>query len=332
MTWLSKSRALRLFAILTAATIWIATGSTAQAARLRPFVEIIGPLVHLSDLFSGLDAGQDVQLGEAPAPGSQVIIRSAQLSAIADQFGVSWDGSREGVSTIILRKGRQIDLAGVTSKLHAALTSAGVDANSIVTLDRFAVPTVDENAIIAVEAPDVDTTHRHFRAVLKATCGADQILAINLTGTIETAVSVVVAVHGIKAGEIITDNDLTLATFAESKVPANPISRIEEAVGQEARVSLTGAVPIAAAMLRRADLVHKGAPVAIHLAESGIDIAAQGVALGSGALDDRVPVLNPSSHAVLFGWVIGDSEVRVDPATRPTTPQPNLFSYGVVSR
>lgn len=306
--------------------------SPAEAARLRPYVEITGPVVHLSDLFSGLDAGQDVQLGEAPAPGSQLVIRSAQLSAIADQFGVSWDGSREGTSTTLLRKGHPVDLVKVTSKLHAALAAVGIDAKSIVTLDRFTIPMVDDDATLIIEAPELDATRHRFRTVMRATSGTDQTLALDLTGSVEIAVPVVIPVHAIKAGEVITEDDLTVASVAESKVPPNAIARIEEAVGQEARMPLVGAMPIAAAMLRRADLVHKGAPVAIHLAESGIDIAAQGVALGSGALDDRVPVLNPSSHAVLFGWVIGDSEVRVDPTTRPTTPPSDMISYGLVSR
>ena len=322
----------RLFAIAAAALAGVGATHAADAARLRPYVEIVGPVVHLSDLFSGLEAGQDVQLGEAPAPGSQLVIRSAQLNAIADQFGVSWDGSREGMSTTLLRKGHPVDLAGVMPKLHAALSAAGIDAKSIVTLDRFTIPMVDDNASVIIEPPELDATRRRFRTVMRATSGADQILALDLTGSIEIAVPVVVPVHGIKTGEVLTEDDLTLATVAESKVPPNAIRRIEEAAGQEARMPLVGAMPIAAAMLKRANLVHKGAPIAIHLAESGIDIAAQGVALESGALDERIPVLNPSSHAVLFGWVIGDSEVRVDPATRPTTPTPNMMSYGLVSQ
>ena len=313
----------------------VALGSVtrwAEAARLRPYVEIVGPVVRLSDLFSGLDAGQDVQLGEAPAPGSRLVIRAAQLSAIADQFGVSWDGSHDGVSTTLVRKGHRVDPTLILAKLHAALSTGGIDAKSIVTLDRFTTPLIDDNASITIETPEIDATGRRFRAEMRATSGADQTLVLDLTGSIEAALPVIVPVHGIKTGEILTEDDLTIAAIAESKVPPNAVTRIEEAAGQEARMPLASAVPIAAAMLRRANLVHKGTPVAIHLAESGIDIAAQGIALESGALDDRLPVLNPSSHAVLFAWVIGDSEVRVDPATRPTTPSPNLMSYGLVSR
>ena len=302
--------------------------SGASAARLRPYVEIVGPVVHLSDLFSGLDSGQDVQLGEAPPPGSQLVIRSAQLGAIADQLGVSWDGSREGVSTTLLRKGHPVDIETVMSKLHEALSGAGIGDRSIVTLDHFASPMVDDGARITIGPPELDAMRQRFRTVLRATCGEDEVLAMDLAGTIETAIPVVVPVHAIKMGEVITADDITIASVAESKVPANAVMRVEEAAGQEARLPLASAIPIAASTLRRADLVHKGTPVAIHLAESGIDIAAQGTALGSGALDDRVPVLNPSSHAVLFGWVIGDSEVRVDPNTRPAAAQPNMVNFG----
>ncbi len=319
-------------AFAVAALACAIAASSASAARLRPYVEIVGPVVHLSDLFSGLDPGQDVQLGEAPPPGSQLVIRSAQLGAIADQFGVSWDGLREGVSTTLLRKGHPVDIGTVMSKLHETLSAARIDGKSIVTLDRFASPMVDDGATVTIGPPELDAMRRRFRAVLRATSGGDEVLAMDLTGAIETAIPVVVPVHAIKMGEVITADDLTVASVAESKVPANAVMRIEEASGQEARMPLASAAPIAASMLRRANLVHKGTTVAIHLAESGIDIAAQGTALGSGALDDRVPVLNPSSHAVLFGWVIGDSEVRVDPDTRPTISQANMMNFGSLSQ
>ena len=332
MSLLEFPCAKRVVAIVVAIVALAGVMRAAEAARVRPYVEIAGPVVRLSDLFSGLDGGQDVQLGEAPAPGGQMVIRAAQLSAIADQFGVSWDGSRDGVSTTLVRKGHRVDPLVIMAKLHAALSTAGVDAKSIVTLDRFTNPIVDDNASVTIEAPEIDAAGRRFRTEMRASSGADQTLALDLTGSIENALPVVVPVHGIKMGEVLTEDDLTVAAIAQSKVPPNAITRIEEAAGQEARMPLASAVPIAAAMLRRADLVHKGTPVAIHLAESGIDIAAQGVALASGALDDRLPVLNPSSHAVLFAWVIGDSEVRVDPATRPTTPSPNMINYGLVSR
>ncbi len=310
-----------------------AADTASAAARLKPYVEITGSVVHLSDLFSGLDPGQDVQLGAAPAPGSQLVIRAAQLGAIADEFGVTWDGPRDGVSTTLLRRGHRIDVGSVTAKLHETLLAAGIDAKSIVTLDRFTSPMVDDSASIAVEPPELDAMRRKFRTVLRATCGQDEVLAMDLTGSIETAIPVVVPVRAIKTGEIIAAEDVTITSIAESKVPANAAMRIDEVAGEEARMPLTNAMPIAESMLRRANLVHKGSPVAIHLVEGGIDIAAQGTALGSGALQDRVPVLNPSSRAVLFGWVIGDSEVRVDPGTRPTTPSPNMMmSYGTMSQ
>ena len=245
---------------------------------------------------------------------------------------MSWDGPREGVATTLLRKGHPVDVATVMSKLHDALTAAGIDRASIVTLDRFASPMVDDAAAVTVEPPELDAMRRHFRAVLRETCGPDEVLAMSLAGAIEAAIPVVVPVHAIKVGEVITTDDLTVASVAESKVPANAVMRIEEASGQEARISLPAATPIAASMLRRANLVHKGTPIAIHLTEAGIEIAAQGTALASGALDDRVPVLNPSSHAVLFGWVIGDSEVRVDPETRPAAAPANIINFGSLSQ
>ena len=103
---------------------------------------------------------------------------------------------------------------------------------------------VDDGAKISIGPPELDAMRRRFRTVLRATCGEDEVLAMDLSGSIETAIPVVVPVHAIKMGEVVTEDDLTLASIAESKVPANAIMRIEEASGQEARAPLASAVPI----------------------------------------------------------------------------------------
>jgi flagella basal body P-ring formation protein FlgA len=49
----------------------------------------------------------------------------------------------------------------------------------------------------------------------------------------------------------------------------------------------------------------------------GLEVSAQGIALGSGAAGAVVPVLNPSSHLVVQAVVDGPDRAHVVPGSRP---------------
>ena len=51
----------------------------------------------------------------------------------------------------------------------------------------------------------------------------------------------------------------------------------------------------------------------------GITLTAQGQAMEPGALNERIRVLNPASHAVVEAEVIGPDRVRVAPNKVPMT-------------
>lgn len=324
-------RALLLRSLVSAFAVILASlCEHAQAeVRQRPYVEIAGPVVKLSDLFSGLGAGQDMPLGEAPAPGARLVIGGAQLAAIAQQFGVDWDPPRVGATTTLLRRGHAIDLDAVLSKLRPALLAAGVASEAVVTVEHFPAPMVDDGSTLSLDPPELDGARDRFRTMLRATCGKDVVLAIPLEGSIQPSTLVAVPLRPIRPGETIAAEDLGTATIARNKLPNDPVLRPENAIGEQSRVLLLAGLPIAASTLHRADLVRRGAPVMIHLAADGIDIVAQGTALQGGSLDDRVPVLNPSSHVVLYAWVMGDSTVRVDPESRPAPLAPGVSAFGV---
>lgn len=317
--------------LVTASALALACccGHARAEARPRPYVEITGPVVKLSDLFAGLDADQDVPLGEAPAPGARLVIGGAQLAAIAQQFGVEWDPPRPGVTTTLVRRGHAVEPGTVLAKLRAALAAAGIPGDALLTLDRFAQPMVDDGSTLSLDPPELDGARIRFKTTLRATCGKNEVLALPLEGSIEPSSLVVVPLRPIRPGEIIVADDLGTAAIGRDRLPNDPVLRRENAIGEQSRVPLQPGLPIAASTLHRADLVRRGAPVMIHLAADGIDIVAQGTALQAGGIEDRVPVLNPASRAVLYAWVTGDSTVRVDPDSRPATLAPGMAAFGI---
>ena len=66
-------------------------------------------------------------------------------------------------------------------------------------------------------------------------------------------------------------------------------------------------------------MVAKGATVLMVLDSPGIALTAQGQAMETGAIGERIRVMNPTSRAVVEAEVIGADRVRVAPDAVPVT-------------
>ena len=291
--------------------------SVAAAATLRAVVEVKGSVVHLSDLFAGLEEGQDCVLGDSPPPGTRLVIQQPQLEAIASQFGVSWEPLATNARVVLDRQGRTVDRTTVATMLSNAFSKQYAMGDSVVTLFSFDDLTVDRDAALDVDEISLEQPSGQFHAVLVGSIGGQETLRFSLVGKVERLLTVVVPSRAIAQGEVIADQDLTMVQAPASRVRGEPVTRIEDAVALVAVRPLSAGSPISRSDLRRPDLVLRGGPVMMQLETAGIDVEAQGQALESGALDDRVRVLNPASHAVLLATVIGQSNVRIDPGSTP---------------
>jgi flagellar basal body P-ring formation protein FlgA len=90
-----------------------------------------------------------------------------------------------------------------------------------------------------------------------------------------------------------------------------------EAIGLQLRHQLAAGQPLTLSDLMRPALVRRGATVLVELESPGITLTAQGQALDTGSVGERIRVLNPISRAVLVAEVIGPDRVRVAPGAAP---------------
>lgn len=111
----------------------------------------------------------------------------------------------------------------------------------------------------------------------------------------------------IRANAIITDVDVTLHKTKTEQ----GFARIEDVIGQEARVVLYPGRPIRAGDIGPPALVTRNQVVRLQFAGDGLQITTEGRALERGALGDRVRIMNLSSRTTLFGQVMADGSIRV---------------------
>src|ERR1700712_816246 len=141
--------------LLAAVPLGVASFSEAtMAAQPRPLVGVQSGAVRLSDLFSGLEPGQDCEIGPAPAPGGRIVIEQPQLAAIATQFGVDWQPGMLPARVILERKARLMTREEILPLVRSALASAGAPEDSEVSFSTRAALMVPAEA---AGRPEIDS-------------------------------------------------------------------------------------------------------------------------------------------------------------------------------
>src|SRR6202035_3503866 len=87
---------------LTALAICLGAAN-ADAATLRSMTTLHAPVVRLSDLFDEAGANADRVLGPGPGAGGHSVVESAQLGAIAHEFGVDCNLASSGADAVLDR-------------------------------------------------------------------------------------------------------------------------------------------------------------------------------------------------------------------------------------
>lgn len=132
-------------------------------------------------------------------------------------------------------------------------------------------------------------------------------IALFLMMALPAAADSVVASRSIRAHAIITETDVVLSA---AELP-NGFARINDVIGQEARVVLYAGRPILVDDVGPPALVTRNQIVRVRFEGAGLSITTEGRALERGAIGDRVRIMNLDSRATLFGQVQQDGSIKV---------------------
>jgi flagella basal body P-ring formation protein FlgA len=290
----------------------------AIGATLRPITTLAAPVVLLSDIWDGVgDQGATV-LGPGPAPGGRIVVEAAQLAAIARQFGVDWRpvGSERAV---LERPGRLLPREDVLSALRGALTGVGAPEDGDLELPAYAAPLVPAEAEVRteVEAMEFDANTGRFSASVSFSSEGMLTQRQRVAGTLHEMAELPVPVRRIPPGTIFRATDLQVQRVRVAQLRGEVARMPEQVVGMALRRPAMPGQPLVLADLSRPLAVAKGARVTMQLVAGGLALTGHGQALESGAVGDRIQVLNPASRAVLDVEVVGPDRVRIAPGSSP---------------
>ena len=292
---------------------------TAEAATLRTAVTLRGPHVYLRDLFDDAGPNADRLLGPGPGPGGRVIVESAQLGAIARQFGVDWRPVSRADRTVLEWPGRPMRREDALDAVRVALMSAGAAADCVIDLSGFNPPLVPVEATPrpAVAQLDYDSTVGRFTAVLSVTGVGMDPITTRIAGRVEETVELPVPTTRLMPGAVLRPGDVHMARVSTGLVRMEVVRSLSQAVGMQLKRQALPGQPFAVADLMRPAMVQRDSLVRMQLDSGGLSLIAQGVAMEAGAAGERIRVRNPVSRAILEAEVLGPGEVRVLPGSVP---------------
>jgi flagella basal body P-ring formation protein FlgA len=118
-----------------------------------------------------------------------------------------------------------------------------------------------------------------------------------------------IATRTIRAQTVLEPQDMALVA---ALIPG-ALARVEEAVGQEARVTLYAGRAIRPGDLGPPALVQRNQIVTLVYRRGALGITAEGRALDRGGLGDDIRVMNLASRSTITGRVAADGSVVVGP-------------------
>jgi flagella basal body P-ring formation protein FlgA len=260
-------------------------------------------------------------LGPGPGAGGRIVVEAAQLGAIARQFGVDWRPASSADRAVLDRPGRPMRREDVLRAVKTALMAAGASADCDIELAGFTPPLVpfeaDPQPVVA--DLDYDADAGRFSAMVSVTGESMEPLHLRVTGRADDTVELPVATARLLTGSVLRADDVHMARVHTAMIRGEMVRRPDDAIGMQAKRQIAAGQPLALAELTRPSMVQKGAIVLMMLDSPGITLTAQGQAMEPGALNERIRVLNPASHAVVEAEVIGPDRVRVAPNKVPMT-------------
>lgn len=122
---------------------------------------------------------------------------------------------------------------------------------------------------------------------------------------------VIVAKELIKQGHIIASDDLRVIEKDITFLTTPYVSDRAKVIGQTVRRIFHRGQILDETQLKKPVMVKYGQPLQIQIQQGSLKIAVDGVARGSGAIGDRIPVFIPNTKTRLQGEIISQGLVRV---------------------
>jgi len=318
MTGLKKIsiKNLPILILLFASGILISSPCFALEIRVKNSLKTGGDTVYLGDIATFHPADDDrveklktLKVTAAPAPDSSRTIKSDLiLYNIAHILNAEKDIKLQAPDIITIERTAQV----IDQTTLEEIFRDYVLDHSPYERDQIYIETINAPASVALPEGEleweIDAKHnRNFignlSLLIDFRVDGDSQKKIIVSGKISVTREVVKAVRNIDRGDIITAQDVTLASEQIKYFRKNIIASTKEILGKRATRRIQADQTIKSGMFEVPPAIEKGDRVVIKAENSDLLITASGEALEEGCVGDQIRVMNVSSGREIIATV-----------------------------
>ncbi|UUX50487.1 flagellar basal body P-ring formation chaperone FlgA [Nisaea acidiphila] len=277
-------------------------------------VTLHGDSLMLSDLFSGLPAGKDARIGDAPLPGEDIVVRAGTLQQLASAHDIDWTPSSSRTRVIVEREGRAVPLERIRSAIEEQLVEDYVtDRIEVdVTNRRLSLMVPSEmDPEVTVENLDYSSRNQRFAAIVSVPLGNGKSLRAKVQGEVHAVIEVPVLNRHAAPGETIRESDISWTEMRARRSNHNTVTTVDQLVGMSVRRPIGAGRVIRRTDVKPVQLIRKGDVVTMVFRTSAMTLTLRGQALENGARRDSIRVKNLASGKTVIGSVTDAGIVSV---------------------
>jgi flagella basal body P-ring formation protein FlgA len=283
---------------------------------LNEHVLVQDKMIHLGDLFDGLGDEARQTVGQAPAPGDQMVFDIQRLAAVAKSHNIDWRPRTWTDRVVIERTSQRISQQAIEMALQGELKRRGISRKVEFELANrgaeLVLPT-GVPATIAVQQFDYDERGGRFTAIVAAPADAP-ITRLSLQGRLYDLTEVPVLARRLNTGEVIRKGDIDWVSLRSDQINRNVLTDASRLIGQEVRRGVAAGQPVRASDVRSPIIVTKGSIVTMLLQTPKMQLTSKGRAMEDASMGDAVQIMNTQSKTVIEATVVGVNTVQVTPA------------------
>ncbi len=291
----------------------------ASATVVRPRIT----LADVADVYSpnqgddeAIIALRSIGIGISPQPGKFVELSADNVLAAlrSAQVDLGKVGYKLPRSIVVTRAARSVSEAELRASIEQAFSSQGreVVVHSLDVKDPFLV----EPGPISLEALLLPSSARGRTSILMTARGETSETKGNMVAAIEEWKEVPVAVRSLARGAIVGPQDVVMARLQSHLIPNDPAVRATSVVGLALQSGIVAGEAFSSQKLFIPPVITSGSKVTMMISAGGLEATASGIALESGAVDQRISVRNDASKKLVTGRVIEPGLVLIEEGNR----------------
>lgn len=143
-------------------------------------------------------------------------------------------------------------------------------------------------------------------------CEGSKAWSIHVPLTVSVIKPIAVASKLLPRGTILTKADIQMKPVDLSTLPQGYIEKRETVIGQKLKRRISAGTAFSPAMMKKPEKIKRGQRVTILARSGSMEVRMTGKALSSGAVGERIKVVNIASKKKREGIITAKGEIRID--------------------